>query len=134
MDLDWDKLERIQAIMLARRMLYLAPKKFPAVVVRSLASIARGSCGKGEERDRSIADPTSNACLSVLCELSVLNVDLFISCRCVLDLTASLLHEAMRSMAKMAEAVVGTLLRLFSRPETRWASPKAGQGVAGPGR
>ena len=47
-------------------------------------------------------------CLAVLCELSVANSNLFVACGGVCVLTRSLLDT---SMARIAEAVLGSLLR-----------------------
>ena len=112
LDIDLDnQAERLQAIRLARKMLFLAPAAFPAALVRSLVSIADG--------DHKETDRLRLVCLAVLCELSVANSALFVACGGVCVLTRALLDT---SMARIAEAVLGSLLRLLADPETRVAA------------
>ncbi len=63
LDIDLDnKLERVQALRLARKMAFVSPKSFPISVARSLVSIAEGD---NKEMDR-----FNQVCLAALCELS----------------------------------------------------------------
>lgn len=101
-------MERMHALRLVRRMLLLAPKQFSQVLARSLISLTNGGI---EEKDR-----TFQVFLATVCELGVLNSNLFISCGGVGTLT----RAAMAGLsAAMVEAVIGVLLRLLANPETR---------------
>jgi hypothetical protein len=109
MDLDLDnQIERLQALRLARKILFLAPAHFPKAIVRSLVSIADG--------DHKETDRLKQVSLAVLCELSVMNSDLFVACNGVSVLTHALLEV---SMPRIAEAILGSLLRLQINPVTR---------------
>lgn len=100
--------ERIQAFRLALKILNISPKQFSTAVTRSLVSLANSI---SENKDRMIY-----SCLAVLCQLCVLNPDLLIECygqtvllRCTLEISHSRINECL----------VGCLLFLLNKPETR---------------
>ena len=71
LDLDLEnKVERVHALRLARRMMVVAPGAFPEALARSVAAVA--------EEDSKERDKLRSACLAVLCELSEIYLDFFI--------------------------------------------------------
>uniref|UniRef100_A0A0K2V7N4 Rapamycininsensitive companion of mTORlike [Saccoglossus kowalevskii] n=1 Tax=Lepeophtheirus salmonis TaxID=72036 RepID=A0A0K2V7N4_LEPSM len=108
-DIDLDnRVERLQALRFIRKLLFSCPESFPSSLCRSLIAIAEGGV---KENDRLL-----RISLAILCEISVLNSTVFILCQGVRALTNSLLDC---SMPRMAEAMIGCLLRLFNNPKTR---------------
>ncbi|XP_014205206.1 rapamycin-insensitive companion of mTOR-like [Copidosoma floridanum] len=103
-----DDVERLHALRLARKVLVTAPKHFSPAIVRSLVS----NVNAGLETN----DNLFRAFLATLCELSILNEDLFISCG---GATAVARVAATNQPPHIAEATVGVLIRLLSFPETR---------------
>jgi len=115
LDLDLDnKPERIQAVKLARKLLIFGPGSFPSSLVKCLMAIVQRG---GKEKSRDVLWRIS---LAVLCELSCLNPDLFLTAGCVKILSASLLECG--GMSRVGEAVIGCLLRLYSIPSLRCRS------------
>ncbi|XP_059078689.1 rapamycin-insensitive companion of mTOR-like isoform X2 [Tigriopus californicus] len=109
LDIDLDnRLERVHAVRLARKCLFLAPQYLSPTIVRSLVAVAQG--------DPKDPDRLQRACLAILCELSLFNSDLFVRCQGVHVLTHSLLDC---NMPRITEAVLGSLLHLYNHPETR---------------
>ncbi|XP_046679270.1 rapamycin-insensitive companion of mTOR-like isoform X3 [Homalodisca vitripennis] len=98
--------ERVQALRVVRRLLCLDAAQFPVSLARSLVAIASGAP----------EDHLMNLSLGALSELCVLNPQLLISVGGVTTILRSLAN--VRS-ARMAEAMVGALLYLQNRPETR---------------
>lgn len=112
LDIDLDnRLERVHAVRLARKCLFLAPQYLSPTIVRSLVAVAQG--------DPKEPDRLQRACLAILCELSLFNPDLFVRCQGVHVLTHSLLDC---NMPRITEAVLGSLLHLYNHPETRTLS------------
>uniref|UniRef100_A0A1B6C0I0 Rapamycin-insensitive companion of mTOR domain-containing protein n=1 Tax=Clastoptera arizonana TaxID=38151 RepID=A0A1B6C0I0_9HEMI len=98
--------ERIQAVRVIRRLLILNPENFPVILVRAILSVP---ASVGEDR-------LLNACLAVLTEICILNPDLFIACGGVAVVLRNL--TSVKS-ARMAEALIGSLLYLLNKPNTR---------------
>ena len=116
LDIELDnKVERIQALKLARSLFYQANNGQqylpPLILLRSIVAIAE----EGKKED----DRLYRAALAILCEISVLCPLLFIEAGGVKALTFCLLDT---SMPKVAEAVLASLLRLHNDP---WLRPKA---------
>lgn len=103
-----NELERIQALKLIRRCLVLNPGKFDCSLARCLVSLANGVT---EEKDRML-----RACLAALCELAVLNPDLFVHCGGVSAVTRNVLDC---QMPRIVECLCGVLLHLLQSPKTR---------------
>ena len=110
MDLD-NRAERLQAVKLARRLLVYGSSHFPTALVRSLLAVVQRG-GKDKARDL-----LWRAGVSLLCELSCLNPELFLEAGGARVLTAALLDCF--SLPRVTEAVVGCLLRLYNQPGTR---------------
>ena len=113
LDIELDnKVERIQALKLARNLLYQGKgQDLPMILLRSIVAIAE----EGKKED----DRLYRAALAILCEISVVCPLLFIEAGGVKALTFCLLDT---SMPKVAEAVLASLLRLHNDP---WLRPKA---------
>jgi len=111
LDLDNNRGERVQAVRLARKMLMFGSSCFPSSLVKCLLAIVQRG---GKEKSR---DELWRVSLAVLCELSCLNPDLFLSTGCVRILSTALLDCG--SMPRVSEAVVGCLMRLYSIPSCR---------------
>jgi len=112
LDLDLDnRSERVQAVRLARKLLVFGSSCFPSSLVKCLLAIVQRG---GKEKSRDVLWRVS---LGVLCELSCLNSDLFMSTGCVRILSTALLDCG--SMPRVGEAVVGCLMRLYSIPAIR---------------
>uniref|UniRef100_A0A1Y1M3X9 Rapamycin-insensitive companion of mTOR n=1 Tax=Photinus pyralis TaxID=7054 RepID=A0A1Y1M3X9_PHOPY len=101
-------MERIQALSLMQKILLLSPVDFDMGMARSLVALA--NCGI-EEKDRML-----RACLACLCELGVLNAELFIASGGVAAITRNLLEC---QTPRIAESLCGVLLLLLDRPFTR---------------
>jgi len=91
-----------------RKIAFISPSKFPLLLCRSLVSIAEG--GKKED------DRLHRVSVACLCELSVLNHKVFIEANGVSALTFCLLDT---SLARVSEAILACLLRLFNNPAIR---------------
>jgi len=112
LDLDLDnRPERVQAVRLARKLLVFGSSCFPASLVKCLLAIVQRG---GKEKSRDVLWRVS---LAVLCELSCLNQDLFLSTGCVRILSTALLDCG--TMPRVGEAVVACLMRLYSIPAIR---------------
>ncbi len=113
LDIELDnKIERLQALKMCRCLAYTDQgEHFPMILIKSLVAIAE----EGKSKD----DRFYRAALGLLCELSVINHGLFIEAGGVKALTYCLLDT---SMSKIAEAILGSLLRLHNDPLIR---PKA---------
>lgn len=103
-----NELERIQALKLIRKVLLLNPEQFDMALARSLVSLANGVT---EEKERML-----RACLAALCELAVLNADLFMRCGGVTAITRNILDC---QMPRIVECLCGVLLHLLHTPATR---------------
>ncbi|KAK5644405.1 hypothetical protein RI129_005705 [Pyrocoelia pectoralis] len=101
-------MERIQALSLMQKILLLSAAEFEVAMARSLVALA--NCGI-EDKDRML-----RACLACLCELGVLNAELFIACGGVAAITRNLLEC---QTPRIAESLCGVLLLLLDRPITR---------------
>jgi len=107
-----NKPERIQAVRLVRRLLILGPNFFPPALAKSLISIVEKG---GKDKQRDILWRVS---LALLCELSNLNPDVFVSSGCVKILTHALMDCG--GLYRVAEAVIGCLLRIYNSPKWRY--------------
>ncbi|KAH0550515.1 rapamycin-insensitive companion of mTOR [Cotesia glomerata] len=105
-----NEMERIQALKLVRRIMLLAPQHIVPTIGRCLVSLTNGGY---EEKDRLF-----HAFLAVLCELGVLNTNLFINCGGVGAITRAVMTDLSPTMI---ECIVGILLGLLSHPETRFS-------------
>ncbi|KAI4461161.1 cytosolic regulator pianissimo [Holotrichia oblita] len=103
-----NEIERIEAMKLIRKVLFLSPSNFDVTMSRSLVSLANGGI---EEKDRLL-----RATLATLCELCVLNTDIFILSGGVAAITRNLLEC---QTPKIAESLCGVLLLLLDKPATR---------------
>ncbi|KAK9696755.1 Rapamycin-insensitive companion of mTOR, middle domain [Popillia japonica] len=103
-----NEIERIEAMKLIRKVLFLSPSNFDITMSRSLVSLANGGI---EEKDRLL-----RATLATLSELCVLNTDIFISSGGVAAITRNLLEC---QTPKIAESLCGVLLLLLDKPATR---------------
>lgn len=103
-----NELERIQALKVIRSILVLNPEKFEKCLARSLVSLANGVT---EEKDRML-----RACLAALCELAILNPDLFVESGGVTAITRNVLDC---QMPRIVECLCGVLLHLMQAPRTR---------------
>lgn len=91
-----------------RKLLMLGAPAFDCSMARSLVSLA--NCGI-EEKDRML-----RACLACLCEIGVLNPDLFVGSGGVAAVTRNLLEC---QTPRIAESLCGVLLLLLDRPANR---------------
>lgn len=103
-----NEIERIQALKLIRKVLVLSAEDFHVALARSLVSLANAVT---EEKDRML-----RACLAALCELSVLNPELFICSGGVTAITRNILDC---QMPRIVECLCGVLLHLLQMPSTR---------------
>jgi hypothetical protein len=89
LDIELDnKIERVQALKLARSLAFIGKgQNFPLALLRSIVAIAEG--GKHE------ADRLYRVALALLCELSVLNAELFLETGGVKALSYCLLDTSM---------------------------------------
>ena len=110
LDIELDnKVERIQALKLARNLLYQGQgQDLPMILLRSIVAVAE----EGKKED----DRLYRAALAILCEISIVSPLLFIEAGGVKALTFCLLDT---SMPKVAEAVLASLLRLHNAPALR---------------
>jgi len=114
LDLDSDhKPERVQAVKLARKLLIFGPRDFPASLVRCLAAVV--TRGEGSKKD-----DYWRAALALLCELSCINMPLFLDQGLVRVLVTCLL--TCHSMPRVTDAVAACLMRIYSHPELRKTS------------
>lgn len=104
-------LERIQAVRFMRRLLSVSPSNFPVSLLRCLIALGNGAA---EANDRML-----RASLAVLCEICVLNPSLFIKCGGITPLVRNILDCA---QPRVSESLMGCLLYLLDRPETRAAA------------
>ncbi|BES92555.1 Rapamycin-insensitive companion of [Nesidiocoris tenuis] len=93
-------------IQLCRRILVIAPHKLTQAPVRSLVSFVHPTH----------SDQLQTPALAFLAELALLNSDLFIACGGV---TAVIRNIPYLKSESMTEALIGSLLYLINRPETR---------------
>ncbi|GJQ71662.1 rictor [Trypoxylus dichotomus] len=103
-----NEIERIEAMKLIRKVLFLSPSNFDIAMSRSLVSLANGGI---DEKDRLL-----RATLATLSELCILNTDVFISSGGVAAITRNLLEC---QTPKIAEALCGVLLLLLDKRDTR---------------
>lgn len=96
----------MQAVKLIRRMVAIAANQISSHLVYCLVSLAHS---KSEDR-------ILRAYLATLCELSVLNPELFIECGGVGVIAQNALET---QTPRIAESLIGTLLHLLERPHTR---------------
>lgn len=98
--------ERTQALKLIRKMLVISPELLSPGIVRCLVSLC-----ESDNEDRML-----RACLATLCELSVLNPNLMITCGGVSVITRNLVEC---HSPRIAESLCGVLLYLLDFPHTR---------------
>ncbi|KRT79746.1 hypothetical protein AMK59_7830, partial [Oryctes borbonicus] len=103
-----NEIERIEAMKLIRKVLFLSPSNFGITMSGSLVSLANGGI---DEKDRLL-----RATLATLSELCILNTDVFISSGGVAAITRNLLEC---QTPKIAESLCGVLLLLLDKPDTR---------------
>eukprot|EP00794_Sanderia_malayensis_P007811 gene7810-8657_t len=102
------EVERVQALRLVRKMIYLSPQNFPMTLAMSLAAI---SSDMSQNKDR-----MSRACLATLCELAVKNIQLASYCSSVNVIIGNILDCC---VPRMNESLTVTLLHLFNHPNYR---------------
>lgn len=102
------EVERVQALRLVRKMVYLCPHLFPMSLAMVLSSI---SCNASQEKDC-----MSRACLATLCELAVQNIEIG-SYSGVIGAIISTTLDC--SIPRMNEALISTILYLFNHPKHR---------------
>ncbi|KAF7987507.1 hypothetical protein HCN44_003269 [Aphidius gifuensis] len=101
-------IERIQALRVVRKILVISPNDISPILARSLISLCDDDV---EDNERPVS-----VFLATLCELGILNSNLFINC----GGTGTLLRSASRGLSSsMVESVVGVLLHLLTNPDTR---------------
>ena len=117
LDLDSDnRPERVQAVKLARKMLVFGGSDYPASLVCCLIAIVqRGTAGGKEKRDE-----LWRAGLAVLCDLSCHATQLFLYSGCVRVVAGTL--QDCHNTPRLTEAVIASLMQLYSSPETRHSS------------
>jgi rapamycin-insensitive companion of mTOR len=103
--------ERIQALKLIRKMIFIAPDLVSPALVRVLVSLGDTSMVESTKPDR-----IHRACLATLSELGVLNPTLLIVCNGVAIITRNVLEC---DSPRIAESLVGVLLHLLEYPQTR---------------
>ncbi|CAG0918553.1 unnamed protein product, partial [Notodromas monacha] len=102
--------ERIHAMRLIRRLLYLAPEIFPECLARSVIAIIQDG--------PQLNDWMFKAALAVACELGICNPVLLVQCGGITALTHSLVYCPSAAPA-MGEAVLGVLLHILNGSDTR---------------
>ena len=102
------EVERVQALRLVRKMVYLCPNAFPMSLAMALAAISNDS---SQDKDR-----MSRACLATLCELAVQNIEIASYAGVVKCIVSNTLDC---SLQRMNESLVCTLLYLFNHPKYR---------------
>eukprot|EP00795_Rhopilema_esculentum_P004459 gene4459-20702_t len=102
------EVERVQALKLVRKMIYLCPEEFPMSLAMSLAAI---SADMSQNRDR-----MSRACLATLCELAIKNIKIASYCGAVNVIISNILDCP---IPRMNESLIVTLLYLFNTPKNR---------------
>ena len=108
-DLDLDNnLERIQALKLMRKCIFVGHREIAPAFARALVSLVEGGVAS--------KDRLYKAALATLCELCVLNPFVFIAANGTMALVRSLLDC---SVPRITEAVVDCLLFLHNNPKTR---------------
>ena len=111
LDLDIDnKLERVQALKLLRKCIFLGPSHVPSAPCRALVALVDGGI---VEKDR-----LYRSAIAVLCELSVLNPLAFVNANAASALTRALLDC---TAARVADAIIDCLLALHNNPATRYS-------------
>ena len=109
LDIDLDnKIERIQAIKLIRKLLQISLRDIPVSLARAVVALVEGGPSEGDRLYR--------ASLCVCCELSILHSELFLKVNGVSALTHALLDC---SSSRMTESILGCLTALHNDPETR---------------
>ncbi|XP_054724795.1 rapamycin-insensitive companion of mTOR-like [Uloborus diversus] len=102
-----NRIERIQALRLMRKVMSLDPCKFPRAFTNCLVAVANEG---SQERDM------LRPCLATLAQLTILNPSASIEARGV---NALLQNVAENSHAQTAEAVLGAIFFLINHPSTR---------------
>ena len=102
------EVERVQALRLVRKMVYLCPHLFPMSLAMVLSSI---SCNISQEKDC-----MSRACLATLCELAIQNIEVG-SYSGVIGAIISTALDC--SIPRMNESLISTILYLFNHPKYR---------------
>ncbi|XP_035698302.1 rapamycin-insensitive companion of mTOR-like [Branchiostoma floridae] len=100
--------ERVQALRLIRKMVYVSPSLFPCSLVNTLVAV--GNEGS-QERDRLL-----RASLCVLCELAIHNPLVVSRCGGVGTI---LNHILDCHLARINESLMATVLHLINQPQTR---------------
>ncbi|XP_019620520.1 PREDICTED: rapamycin-insensitive companion of mTOR-like [Branchiostoma belcheri] len=100
--------ERVQALRLIRKMVYVSPSLFPRSLVNTLVSV--GNEGS-QERDRLL-----RASLCVLCELAIHNPSVVSRCGGV---STILNHVLDCHLSRINESLMATVLHLINQPQTR---------------
>ena len=109
LDIDLDnKIERIQAIKLIRRLSQVSLTDIPISLARAVVALVEGGPSEGDRLYR--------ASLCICCELSILHSELFLKVNGVSALTHALLDC---SSSRMIESILGCLTALHNDPETR---------------
>ncbi|XP_065648769.1 rapamycin-insensitive companion of mTOR isoform X2 [Hydra vulgaris] len=103
-----DDSERVQALRLIRKIVYLCPESFPISLGMSLAAIC---CDMSTEKDH-----MSRPCLATLCELAVSNIAVASYCGVV---HAVILNTLDCTFPRMNEALISTVLFLLNHPHYR---------------
>eukprot|EP00111_Clytia_hemisphaerica_P003838 TCONS_00011021-protein len=102
------EVERVQALRLVRKMVYMCPRKFPLSVAMVLAAI---SVDSAHDKDR-----LSRACLATLCELAVQNVEI----ASYSGIIGAIVNNTLDcSIPRMNESLMCTILYLYNHPESR---------------
>ena len=109
LDIDLDnKIERIQAIKLIRRLSQISIRDIPISLARAVVALVEGGPSEGDRLYR--------ASLCICCELSILHSELFLKVNGVSALTHALLDC---SSSRMTESILGCLTALHNDPDTR---------------
>ena len=103
------EVERVQALRLVRKMVYLCPHLFPMSLAMVLSSIS-SNVSSSEK------DCMSAACLATLCELAIHNVMIGSYSGVIGAIISSTLDCA---LPRMNESLISTVLYLFNNPKYR---------------
>ncbi|XP_067137023.1 rapamycin-insensitive companion of mTOR isoform X2 [Centruroides vittatus] len=103
-----NRIERVQALRLVRKLLCIDPQQFPRALTNCLVAIANDGI---QERDILV-----KACLAALSELALLNPE---SCANSGGLSAILRNVLDNQQPQIDEALIGVILFLLNDPKTR---------------
>ncbi|XP_023229474.1 rapamycin-insensitive companion of mTOR-like [Centruroides sculpturatus] len=103
-----NRIERVQALRLVRKLLCIDPQQFPRALTNCLVAIANDGV---QERDILV-----KACLAALSELALLNPE---SCANSGGLSAILRNVLDNQQPQIDEALIGVVLFLLNDPKTR---------------